>query len=96
MKFETRQKLLEEYQGLTNPKETAAIKYCKNRTDLPFLSGFRKVPMSSKMFNTLRETMGIKKKKLKELQDKGITLVRTADPRRRKKLTVVLESVLKK
>lgn len=38
---------------------TNTLKYYKNRKDLPFILGIRKVPMSNRMFNTLSETMSI-------------------------------------
>jgi len=69
------------------------LKYYKNRKDLPFLFGIRKVPMSNKMFNTLSETMSIDKTILKKIQENGITIVRTSDPTKRKKLTIILKGL---
>jgi len=70
------------------------LKYYKKRNDLPFLSGIRRVPMSDKMFNILSETMGIDRTILQQIQEHGITLIRTSDPNRRKKLTIILDGVL--
>lgn len=70
------------------------LKYYKDRKDLPFLSGIKRVPMSNEMFNTLRQTMGIDKTILKKIQSNGMTMVRTSDPKRRKKLTIILDGVL--
>jgi len=67
------------------------MKYNKNRSDLPFLHTIRKVRMTNETLCKLYETMGIDKEILKEIQNKGFTLVRTSDPERRKELTLILE-----
>jgi hypothetical protein len=66
----------------------------KGRKDLPFLSGIKRVPMSNEMFNTLTQTMGIDKMILEKIQSSGITMVRTSDPTRRKKLTIILDGIV--
>lgn len=66
----------------------------KGRKDLPFLLTLKKTPMSDKMFNTLRETMGIDEEILRKIQEHGRTIVRTDDPTRRKKLTIILDGVI--
>ena len=66
----------------------------KGRKDLPFLSGIKRVPMSNEMFNTLTQTMGIDKTILEKIQSSGITMVRTSDPTRRKKLTIILDGIV--
>lgn len=72
------------------------IKYCQKikRKDLPFLYGIRKVPMSNEMLNTLNETMSINIKILKKIQEHRMTIVRTSDPKKRKKLTIILDGIL--
>lgn len=74
------------------------VKYSEKteRKDLPFLFGLRKVPMSNKMFRTLIETMSIDINILRKIQQHQMTIVRTSDPKKRKKLTVVLNEVFKK
>lgn len=72
------------------------IRYCKKnkRKDLPFLFGVRKVPMSNEMFNILNETMSIEYNILKKIQNNKMTIVRTSDPKKRKKITIILNQVL--
>lgn len=67
------------------------MEYNKNREDLPFLQGLRKVKMQDKTLCNLCETMGIEKSVLKSIQKENMTLVRTKDPYKRKKLTILLQ-----
>ena len=74
---------------------TNTLKYSnKSRKDLPFLSGTKKRRMTSKTLNMLSETMDIDKTILKKIQERGMTIVRTSDPTRRKQLTVILDGII--
>lgn len=67
------------------------MKFNKNRSDLPFLYTIRKERMSDNTLNKLYETMGIDRQILVKIQNENLTLVRTADPLKRKSLTAILE-----
>lgn len=63
-----------------------------DKTDfLPFLFCIRHLKMTDKTLHNLAETMSIEIEKLRSLQKKGLTLVRTADSKKRKKLTIILK-----
>ncbi len=66
------------------------IKYSKDKEKLPFLSGIRKVRMQDTTLSMLNETLGIDVEILKKIQNENMTLVRTGDILRRKKITLIL------
>lgn len=62
-----------------------------NRKDLPFLSGFRRTRMQDATLDMLAAKFCIDRRILQKLQDRGITLVRTSDPFKRKNIVAVLD-----
>ena len=69
------------------------IKYAKSKLDLPFWWCLRKVPMSDDTLNKLNVRADITLETLRKIQNEGYTLVRTADPEKRKELTLILQQV---
>lgn len=67
------------------------IKYAKSKLDLPFWWYLRKVPMHEETLNKLNARADISLETLRGIQRKGFTLVRTADPTKRKELTLMLQ-----
>lgn len=67
------------------------IKYAKNNLDLPFWYHLRKVPMTDERLYRLNARADITFETLRKIQQEGFTLVRTADPQRRKELTLILQ-----
>lgn len=70
---------------------TNTLKYNRGRKDLPFLHYTKKVPMKDDTLNNLSATMGIDKDILLKIQKEKMTLVRTDDTKKRKKLTAILQ-----
>lgn len=68
-------------------------KFNRSRSDLPFLHTIRKVRMSDENLCKLYETMGIDRQILIKIQTENLTLVRTANPEKRKSLTAILEGI---
>lgn len=66
------------------------IKYARNNLDLPFWWHVRNVRMSDETVDNLCARADISREILKKIQEKGLTLVRTADPTKRKELTLIL------
>lgn len=64
----------------------------KSKSSPPFLYCIRKKRMSDKMLKLLNQTMNIDENKLKRMQAAKLTIVRTADIRKRKTLTAILEN----
>ncbi len=60
--------------------------------DLPFWSHIRRVRMTDKTLKELNARADISYKTLLEIQAKNLTLVRTADALKRKKLTMILSN----
>lgn len=75
---------------------TNTPKHRGSRKDLPFLQGIRRVPMQDDTLNNLSATMGIDKDILLGIQNEKMTLVRTDDPKKRKKLTAILQGIIVK
>ena len=69
------------------------IKYAKSKLDLPFWWCLRKVPMSDDTLKKLNVRADITLETLQKIQHEGYTLVRTADPEKRKELTLILQQV---
>lgn len=67
------------------------IKYAQNKLDLPFWSHLRKVPMTDDTLYKLNARADITFDILRKIQQEGYTLVRTSDPEKRNKLTIILE-----
>lgn len=67
------------------------IKYAKSKLDLPFWWHLRKVPMSADTLYKLNARADITLETLQKIQQEGYTLVRTADPEKRKELTLILQ-----
>ena len=65
----------------------------KNRKDLPFLQGCRHAKMTEFTYYQLQNTLGINSNILDKVRARNLTLVRTSDISRRKKLTLVLENI---
>lgn len=65
----------------------------KNRKDLPFLQGCRHAKMTEFTYYQLQNTLGINSNILDKVRARNLTLVRTSDISRRKKLTLVLEEI---
>lgn len=65
----------------------------KNRKDLPFLQGCRHAKMTEFTYYQLQNTLGINSNILDQVRARNLTLVRTSDISRRKKLTLVLENI---
>lgn len=70
---------------------TTTLKIPKKRDDLPFIDGLRKVRMNDITLIKLSKTMSIERQILKEIQNRDLTIVRTSDPERRKKLILILQ-----
>lgn len=68
------------------------MKYSQSRTDLPFLQSLRKVKMADDTLERLSETMGIDREILKKIQSEGFTIIRTADIKKRKCLTAIIDN----
>jgi hypothetical protein len=66
------------------------IKHKDKSTKLPFWHHIRKVRMSVKTLNELREYGDISRNVLLEIRNENLTLVRTGDPRKRNNLTMIL------
>ncbi|HFQ8588135.1 TPA: hypothetical protein ACHTER_001482 [Clostridioides difficile] len=66
------------------------LKYSKDKTDLPFWYHIRRVRMSDETLKKLSAKADISIKTLKSIQNKNLTLVRTADVAKRKELTFIL------
>jgi hypothetical protein len=70
---------------------TLTVKSNKARTKLlPFWLGVRHTRMSNDTLRKLSETADIDEQVLHQIQDKGLTLVRTEQANRRKDLTLIL------
>lgn len=69
------------------------MKYSRSEIDLPFWYHIRKVRMSLDTLNKLSASSDISRETLLKIQNKNLTLVRTYKPEKRKKLTVILDSV---
>lgn len=69
------------------------IRHSGSKLDLPFWSCLRKVPMSDDTLYKLSARADITLETLQKIQRAGFTLVRTADPGKRKKLTLILEKL---
>lgn len=67
------------------------IKYAKNKLDLPFWWYLRNVPMTDETLYKLNARADITLETLRKIQKQGFTLVRTADPAKRKELTLILQ-----
>lgn len=67
------------------------VAFNKNDIDLPFWHHIRKSRMTEKTLEELSERADISRNTLKKIQENGMTLVRTGDPLKRKKLTMILE-----
>lgn len=63
----------------------------ENRKDLPFLMTIKKTRMQDKTLYNLSQTMGIDEGILRKIQNENMTLVRTDNPDRRKKLIAILQ-----
>lgn len=68
------------------------IKYSKDALDLPFWWHLRNVRMSDDTLIKLNARGDIPLEVLRKIQDKGFTLVRTADPTKRSFITIILEN----
>lgn len=66
------------------------IKYTKSKLDLPFWWYLRKIPMTDETLYKLNARADVSLDILRKIQKKGFTLVRTADPSKRKELTLIL------
>ena len=66
------------------------LKYSKQNVDLPFWHFLRHTRMKDKTLEELSERADISRKALKKIQAANMTLVRTSDPLKRKKLTIIL------
>lgn len=66
-------------------------KFQKGEIDLPFLWHIRKTRMTPDMLEQLHERMHISRKVLYQIQQKGCTLVRTADIAKRCTLKLILD-----
>ena len=69
------------------------IKYSKSKLDLPFWWYLRKIPMTDDTLYKLNARADITLETLQKIQDEGYTLVRTADPEKRKELTLILQNI---
>lgn len=69
------------------------IKYAQNKLDLPFWWHLRKVPMTDDTLYKLNARADITFDILRKIQQEGYTLVRTADPEKRKELTIILGQI---
>lgn len=67
------------------------IRYSKTNLDLPFWSHIRRVRMSDDTLYKLNAKADISLETLQKIQNKGLTLVRTADSTKRKELTIILQ-----
>lgn len=67
------------------------LKYNKNEDALPFLHYLKKIRMSDKNLYLLSKTMGLDENILIKIQLEGFTIVRTANPNKRKKLTALMQ-----
>lgn len=70
---------------------TNTMKYSRDETDLPFLANMRRTKMADDTLKRLNASFDIPLSTLREIQQRNLTLVRTDDPKRRKKLTIILE-----
>lgn len=68
-----------------------AIKYNKNKKNLPFLHHLRNIRMQDETLDLLYTTMDIPYKVLKVIQKHNMTLVRTDKLEYRKRLTLILQ-----
>jgi len=68
---------------------TNTLKY-QNPDELPFWQHLRKTKMTESTLNKLKARADISINTLRELQKKGFTLVRTADPMKRSELRIIL------
>lgn len=66
------------------------IAFNKKNIDLPFWHFIRRTRMTDDTLEELSERADISRHILKKIQNNGMTLVRTGDPRKRKKLTIIL------
>ena len=72
------------------------MKYNSTNNDMPFLYAIRRMRMTDTTLCSLHAIMGIDRNTLLKIQADNKTLVRTDDPERRKKLTVILnDSIFK-
>ena len=69
------------------------IKYAKSKLDLPFWWYLRKIPMTDDTLYKLNARADITLETLQKIQHEGYTLVRTADPEKRKELTLMLQQI---
>mgnify|MGYP007056165702 CR=1 FL=1 len=67
------------------------FKHTNNKENLPFLYCLRHQRMTDETLNLLKATMSIPDKILKAIQTHNMTVVRTANLKYRKKLTVILK-----
>lgn len=67
------------------------IRYTKKRIDYPFWWHVRKAHMTDDTLYKLNARADISIEILREIQQKGFTLVRTADPTKRKEITLILQ-----
>ena len=67
------------------------IKYTKNKLDLPFWWYIRNIRMTDETVENLSARADITRDVLKKVQEKGLTLVRTSGPTKRKELTLILQ-----
>lgn len=68
------------------------IKYAKNKVDLPFWGHVRNIRMTDETLYKLNARADITLDNLRKIQSKGLTLVRTSDPKKRNNLTLILEN----
>jgi len=69
---------------------TNTLKYQKNDIDLPFWMTVKHIRMHDNTIDKLSARMDISRDILLKIQEKNLTLVRTGDPKKRKKLTLIL------
>lgn len=68
-------------------------KYNRNKDELPFWYCVRQVRISDKTLERLLVSTEISRDVLQKIQARGFTLIRTADYKKRKKLTVILNEL---
>ncbi len=76
---------------LKRAKERA--KKRKGKKKLSFIAGLRRVKMSERMYRELRNTTSICSETLQRIQNSGMTIVRTDDSERRKKISFLLDKI---
>lgn len=72
---------------------TNTLKNIKNDDEKPFLHHFRRRKMTNHTLELLARTSSIDKSILKKLQAEGFTIIRTADPNKRRSLNFEMERI---